>query len=127
MPCHMTLVGANLTQYRKSSQKWGWVLFCWLVLFCETLVVAPSYPYIDCKSSYAIIFSPKVFLDEINTSSCVGVFKELMTDRTIDGKVCWILFFSHIHKDNHYLTNIHNLVADLELMDPYHRFGKVCE
>jgi len=47
-----------------------------------------------------------VFLDEINTSSCVGVFKELMTDRTMDGKVCWILFFIHIHKDNHHITNI---------------------
>lgn len=68
-----------------------------------------------------------MFLDEINTSSCVGVFKELMTDRTMDGKVCWILFFSHIYKDNHHITNIHNLVADPELMDPYHRFGKACK
>ena len=30
----------------------------------------------------------KVFLDEVNTSSCLGLFKEIIVDRTIDGKVC---------------------------------------
>ncbi len=29
----------------------------------------------------------QVFLDEVNTSSCLGLFKEVIVDRTIDGKV----------------------------------------
>ena len=29
----------------------------------------------------------KVFLDEINTSSCLGLFKEIIIDKTFDGKV----------------------------------------
>ena len=29
----------------------------------------------------------QVYLDEINTSSCMGLFKEIVIDRTIDGKV----------------------------------------
>ena len=28
-----------------------------------------------------------MFLDEVNTSSCLGLFKEIIIDRTIDGKV----------------------------------------
>ena len=29
----------------------------------------------------------KVFLDEVNTSSCLGLFKEIIVDRTLDGEV----------------------------------------
>ena len=29
----------------------------------------------------------QVFLDEVNTSSCVGLFKEIIVDRTFDGTV----------------------------------------
>ena len=29
----------------------------------------------------------QVFLDEVNTSSCLGLFKEVMIDKTLDGKV----------------------------------------
>ena len=29
----------------------------------------------------------QVFLDEVNTSSCVGLFKEIIVDRTFDGEV----------------------------------------
>ena len=29
----------------------------------------------------------QVFLDEVNTSSCLGLFKEIIVDRTLDGKV----------------------------------------
>ena len=29
----------------------------------------------------------QVFLDELNTSSCLGVFKEIIVDRTFDGNV----------------------------------------
>lgn len=29
----------------------------------------------------------QVFLDEVNTSSCVGLFKEIIVDRTFDGIV----------------------------------------
>ena len=29
----------------------------------------------------------QVYLDEINTSTCMGLFKEIVVDRTIDGKV----------------------------------------
>jgi len=28
-----------------------------------------------------------VFLDEVNTSSCIGLFKEIIIDKSIDGKV----------------------------------------
>ena len=38
-------------------------LFCWLKLLCQ------------------------VFLDEVNTSSCLGLFKEIIVDRTLDGDV----------------------------------------
>ncbi len=31
--------------------------------------------------------SVTVFLDEINTASCLGLFKEIIVDRTIDGVV----------------------------------------
>lgn len=33
------------------------------------------------------IFFLQVFLDEINTSSCSGVFKELVVDRSLGGEV----------------------------------------
>ena len=29
----------------------------------------------------------QAYLDEINTSSCMGLFKEIIVDRTIDGEV----------------------------------------
>ena len=29
----------------------------------------------------------QVFLDEVNTSSCVGLFKEIIVDKTFDGEV----------------------------------------
>ena len=29
----------------------------------------------------------QVLLDEVNTSSCVGLFKEIIVDRTLDGEV----------------------------------------
>ena len=35
----------------------------------------------------------QVFLDEVNTSSCLGLFKEIIVDRTFDGNVC-VIFFS---------------------------------
>ena len=28
-----------------------------------------------------------MFLDEVNTSSCLGLFKEIIIDKTFDGKV----------------------------------------
>lgn len=34
-----------------------------------------------------------VFLDEVNTASCLGLFKEIMVDRTIDGMVCFVIMF----------------------------------
>ena len=37
-----------------------------------------------------IYFYLKVFLDEINTSSCLGVLKEIVVDKTLDGKVCFV-------------------------------------
>ena len=33
----------------------------------------------------------QVFLDEVNTSSCVGLFKEIIVDKTFDGEVCTAL------------------------------------
>lgn len=29
----------------------------------------------------------QVFLDEVNTSSCLGLFKEIIVDRSFDGEV----------------------------------------
>ncbi len=45
--------------------------------------------YNKCKdpSSRMSIPSVTVFLDEINTASCLGLFKEMIVDRTIDGVV----------------------------------------
>ena len=34
------------------------------------------------------IFYMQVFLDEVNTSSCLGLFKEIIIDHTFDGEVC---------------------------------------
>ena len=31
----------------------------------------------------------QVFLDEVNTSSCVGLFKEIIVDKTFDGEVSY--------------------------------------
>ena len=36
-------------------------------------------------------------MDEINTSSCLGLLKEIIIDRTIDGKVCCICIVECIH------------------------------
>ena len=36
----------------------------------------------------------QVFLDEVNTSSCLGLFKEIILDRTFDGVV---RTYVHIH------------------------------
>ena len=33
----------------------------------------------------------KVFLDEVNTSSCMGLFKEIIIDKTFEGEVMYIL------------------------------------
>ncbi len=33
----------------------------------------------------------KVYLDEINTASCLGLFKEIIVDRTIDGDVSYLM------------------------------------
>lgn len=38
-------------------------------------------------SNLIIYFAYKVFLDEVNTSSCLGLFKEVIIDRTLDGEV----------------------------------------
>ena len=37
----------------------------------------------------------QVFLDELNTSSCLGVFKEIIVDRTFDGNVSHPLVSSY--------------------------------
>lgn len=43
----------------------------------------------------------KVFLDEVNTSSCVGLFKEIIVDRTMNGAVsgphCSIVYYVKFH------------------------------
>ena len=31
----------------------------------------------------------QVFLDEVNTSSCVGLFKEIIVNKTFDGEVSY--------------------------------------
>ena len=39
-----------------------------------------------------MISGVQVFLDEVNTSSCVGLFKEIIVDRTFDGVVSDLLY-----------------------------------
>jgi len=34
-----------------------------------------------------LLFSYQVFLDEVNTSSCMGLFKEIIIDKTFEGEV----------------------------------------
>ena len=44
---------------------------------------------------YAHSYDPfiwQVFLDEVNTSSCLGLFKEIIVDRTFDGEVCIMMY-----------------------------------
>ena len=36
---------------------------------------------------FAKVPTVTVFLDEVNTASCLGLFKEIMVDRSIDGMV----------------------------------------
>ena len=38
--------------------------------------------------SKVFMYILQVFLDEVNTSSCLGLFKEIIVDRTFDGVVC---------------------------------------
>ena len=50
--------------------------------------------YDKCKdaSSKMKVPSVTVFLDEINTASCLGLFKEIIVDKTIDGTVSIVLY-----------------------------------
>lgn len=44
--------------------------------------------YNKCKDSSLLkVPSVSVFLDEINTASCLGLFKEIIVDKSIDGTV----------------------------------------
>ena len=36
-----------------------------------------------------VVWPLQVFLDEVNTSSCLGLFKEIIVDRSMDGEVCF--------------------------------------
>ena len=38
----------------------------------------------------------QVFLDEVNTTSCLGLFKEVIVDRTLDGKVCLVALLTAV-------------------------------
>ena len=48
-----------------------------------SLTVSPAHY----SGSIRILFSHQIFLDEVNTASCPGFIKEIITDRTMDGKV----------------------------------------
>lgn len=42
--------------------------------------------------------SVTVFLDEINTASCLGLFKEIIVDRSIDGTVSYNTYMNiHVY------------------------------
>ena len=45
--------------------------------------------YSTCKDTSLMARVPAVtvFLDEVNTASCLGLFKEIIVDKSIDGKV----------------------------------------
>ena len=47
--------------------------------------------YATCKDTTLMTRIPAVtvFLDEVNTASCLGLFKEIIVDKSIDGKVCF--------------------------------------
>ena len=42
---------------------------------------------LDSGERYICFLCLQVFLDEVNTSSCLGLFKEIILDRTFDGEV----------------------------------------
>ena len=50
--------------------------------------------YDKCKnaSSKMKVLSVTVFLDDINTASSLGLFKEIIVDKTIDGTVSIVLY-----------------------------------
>ena len=54
---------------------------------CNKITVLPLPPSLSLPSFLFL----QVFLDEVNTSSCLGLFKEIIVDRTIDGKVLTFL------------------------------------
>ena len=47
--------------------------------------------YAACKDTTLMTRVPAVtvFLDEVNTATCLGLFKEIIVDKSIDGKVQW--------------------------------------
>ena len=42
----------------------------------------------------------QVFLDEVNTSSCLGLFKEIIVDKTFDGEVSALTYDLILHKNS---------------------------
>lgn len=63
--------------------------------------------YAKCKDASLLMKIPSVtvFLDEVNTATCLGLFKEILVDKSIDGNVSictcsynetveYLLFFS---------------------------------
>lgn len=75
------------------------------MVYLQVLTVCDHYCYLDglhaakyvfavdlvvhTKNCYNILFHAtfKVFLDEVNTSSCLGLLKEIIVDQTINGMV----------------------------------------
>ena len=51
--------------------------------------LARCHPYILFQIFNLVLYCMcmQVFLDEVNTSSCLGLFKEIILDRTFDGEV----------------------------------------
>ena len=43
------------------------------------------------------MFPTQVFLDEVNTSSCMGLLKEIIIDKTFDGEVHVLQFIEILH------------------------------
>ena len=58
----------------------------------QSYKILHAYNKCEDASSKMKVPSVTVFLDDINTASCLGLFKEIIVDKTIDGTVSIVLY-----------------------------------
>ena len=83
---------------------------CMLILYIINYADSDSYVH-GSIDVLCLLFLYQVFLDEVNTSSCMGLFKEIIIDKTFEGEV---------RIQHTYLFNTKNTFLAM-----YHRFPKI--
>ena len=58
---------------------WPWIMYLLLLYVCMPIPLKRG--HINCSRS------PQIFFDEMNASSCPGLFKEIIVDKTFHGEV----------------------------------------